>query len=162
MEKEDLKKSEDIIREAVSSLLEKMNIENELEINLVSQEEGRDNFLCNIKTRESNYLIGQYGVNLQALQHIARVMTRKKNEGSFNFILDVNSYRHEKDASILVLAREMAQKALDEKRAVVLRPMSSYERRLVHLELSQNDQVKTESVGDGEDRRVSISPVGIV
>jgi spoIIIJ-associated protein len=118
--------------------------------------------VLNIKTEFSNYLIGQHGINLQALQHIARILARKKIEDRVNFILDVNSYRQDKNNSIANLAKSMAEQAISEKRAVVLRPMSPYERRLVHLELSQNDQVKTESIGEGEDRRIVIKPINLV
>lgn len=150
----------EIIKNVVCELLEKMNVSGE--VDFVGNQEDEQNLVLNIKTEFSNYLIGQYGINLQALQHIARVLSRKKIEDRVNFILDVNSYRQDKNTSIANLAKSMAEQAISEKRAVVLRPMSPYERRLVHLELSQNDQVKTESIGEGEDRRIIIKPINSV
>lgn len=152
---------EKIIEEAIRELVGKMNIDCEMEIKKIVQEEGED-LICNIKTAESNYLIGQYGVNLQALQHIARVIIRKKTDTSANFVLDVNSYRQEKNESVAALAKSMAQKAILEGRSIILRPMSPYERRLVHMELAQDEKVKTASVGEGEDRRVEIKPASLV
>lgn len=162
MDKENISSEEieKIIKNSVSELVEKMGIECEVEITEVLQEDEK-NLICNIKTDQSNYLIGQYGVNLQALQHMARIIVRKKMEDRVTFILDVNSYRQEKNESIFSLAKDMAEKAILEKRVIILRPMSSYERRLVHIELLKNDQVKTESVGEGEDRRVAIKPISI-
>ena len=58
------------------------------------------------------------------------------------------------------LAQSLARQAITEKRPVVLRPMSAYERRVVHVTLAENSQIKTESIGEGEDRKVVIKPVG--
>lgn len=152
---------EDILRETVAEIIQKMDVEGEIEIKTVSQDD-QEHIICNIKTQDSHYLIGQYGVNLQALQHIARVMVRKKTEDRTNFILDVNSYRQEKNDSVMAIANNMASRAIMEGRAVIMRPMSAYERRLVHMELAKNEQVKTESIGEGEDRRVVIKPANLV
>jgi spoIIIJ-associated protein len=150
--------TEKIIEECVRELIEKMGFSLEIEMKKIFQDE-KENLICNIKTEESNYLIGQYGINLQALQHIARLIIRRKTENLINFTLDVNSYRQEKNDSIINLAKNMANQAIAEKREIVLRPMSSYERRLVHMSLSQNEKIKTESIGEGEDRRIAIKPL---
>lgn len=152
---------ENLAEETVKELLEKMGFTGAVEISK-AEEDSRETITCNIKTEESSFLIGQYGVNLQSLQHIARLLIRKKTDDKLNLVLDVNSYRQERDASIINLARAMAEQAVTEKRAVVLRPMSPYERRIVHLELSQNEQVRTESVGEGEDRKVVIKPADLI
>lgn len=147
------KKLEEIIKE----LIFKMGFPAEVTVRKKSEDEV-ETFICDLKTDESNFLIGQYGVNLQSLQHIARVVVRKKIEGKMNFVLDVNSYRQEKNDSVIKLAKSLAEQAIGEKRAVVMRPMSSYERRIVHIELSKDERIKTESIGEGEDRRVVIKP----
>ncbi len=165
MEKEQ-SEVEAIIKTTVKELLEKMGFDCELSLTCETETEDagteKENIVCDIKTTESNFLIGQYGVNLQSLQHIARVLIRKKIEDRINFVLDVNSYRKEKNLSIITMAKNSADQALNEKRAVVLRPMSSYERRLVHMELSKNTEVVTESVGEGEDRKIVIKPADLI
>jgi len=125
------------------------------------EEEGKDVIICDIKTEDSNFLIGQYGLNLQSLQHIVRVMMRKRIEEPVNFILDVNSYRQEKNESIVRLAKNLAEEAISGKKEIVMRPMTAYERRIVHMELSKNDQIKTESIGEGESRRIVVRSVEI-
>lgn len=152
---------EEIIKDTVKEIVAKMGIDSEVEIKK-EEREGKITIVCNIKTEDSSFLIGQYGVNLQSLQHIARLLVRKRTDEKVNFIVDVNSYRQEKNDSIEKFAQEMAEQALREKRAVVLRPMSPYERRIVHMELSKNSQVKTESIGEGEDRKVVIKPADLV
>jgi spoIIIJ-associated protein len=158
MEKQNPTDVKTIIRQVVMGLVEKMNIDCATEIKEISQED-KENFVCNVKTEDSSYLIGQYGVNLQALQHLARVIVRKKTTEKSDFILDVNFYRQEKNESIAVLARTMAEKVVAEKKEIILRPMSPYERRLVHMELAGNEKIKTESIGEGEERQVRIEPV---
>lgn len=153
--------AEEKIKELVQELVEKMGFSCEAEIIKSEAAEENKGLVCNIKTKDSNFLIGQYGINLQALQHIGRVLVKQKTNQRMNFIVDVNSYRQEKNSSIVKLALEMAEQVIREKRAVVLRPMSPYERRLVHLELSKNEQIKTESIGEGEGRKIVVKPVDL-
>lgn len=115
-----------------------------------------------IQVEDSSFLIGKHGVNLAALQHLSRVMVKKRTDERINFSVDVNGYKKEYKQSIVKMAREMANRALADKKAVVLRPMSAYERRLVHIELAQIEGVKTESMGEGEDRKVVIKPAGLL
>jgi spoIIIJ-associated protein len=140
----------------VEELISKMGFSSAVEVK--KAEEDVDAVICNIKTEESSFLIGQYGLNLQALQHITRVIIRKRILQPVNFILDVNSYRQEKNDSVVRLARSLAQEVVSEGREVVMRPMTAYERRIVHMELSKNNQIKTESIGEGESRRIVIKP----
>lgn len=128
----------------------------------VREESGPDgeNLIFNIGTQESDLLIGQYGINLRALQHVVRAMARKKTEERLRFSVDVNDYRKQKIGSLEELAKSLARQAIIEKRPVIMRPMSAYERRIVHMALSGNSQIKTESIGEGEERKVVIKPVG--
>lgn len=160
MEKE-IKSVEKIAEECVRELLEKMGFSGETSVEK-SVEEERTKIVVNIQAGDSNFLIGQYGANLDALQHLARVMARKRTEERIDLVVDVNSYRREKSDSIVKMAENLAAEALAENRAVALRPMSPYERRLVHMALSQNEKVKTESVGEGEDRKIVIKPASLM
>ncbi|MFA5777846.1 MAG: R3H domain-containing nucleic acid-binding protein [Parcubacteria group bacterium] len=156
-------KSKKIIKEAIRELMEKAGFLSEIELK-ESNSENKDGIICNIKTTEdSNLLIGQYGVNLQAFQHIARLAIRKKlSDEKVNFTLDVNSYRDQKNQSIIEHAKETAKLAISEGRVIIMKPMSAYERRLVHMELSQNEKVATESVGEGENRKILVKPVNLI
>lgn len=151
----------EIIKETVEELVSGMGFSSEVEIKEQSGE-AEETIVCNVKTADSSFLIGQYGVNLQSLQHIARLLVRKKTDEKTNFTVDVNSYREEKNTSLEKMAEELAGQAIREKKAVALRPMSPYERRLVHLVLSKNSRVKTESIGEGEERKVVISPADTI
>jgi spoIIIJ-associated protein len=154
--------SMDLIKQTVEELLAKGGFQIKTELTS-SMENGEENIVCNILTKEdSSFLIGQYGVNLQALQHLIRLIVRKKTTDKINFVLDINSYRQQKNQTVIDQAHLAAEQALNEGRAIVLRPMSAYERRLIHMELSKNDKVITESIGEGEDRKVVVKPAGAI
>lgn len=139
------KKVKKIIEEATKNITTMMGFNCQISIDEVEDENGV-NTVCNVSTEsDSNFLIGQNGDNLQALQHLVRLIVRNQSDERTKFTIDVNSYKKEKNDSIVYLAKDMAEKAVSDRKAVVLRPMSAYERRLVHMELSENKDVITES-----------------
>jgi len=119
----------------------------------------QENITINIEVDEPGYLIGRHGATLAALQHVIKLLLQDifPEESSLN--VDVNGYRQAHDERVRALAREAAAEALADNQTVTLRPMNGYERRLVHLELENNQQVKTESQGEGLNRQVIIIPV---
>jgi spoIIIJ-associated protein len=152
----------EMLKKLISETLEKMTFK---DFSLGVREEsgpGGENIVFNIESGESDLLIGQYGANLRALQHLLRAMARKKAEDRLSFSVDVNNYNCQKMNSLLELARSMASQVISDKRPVVLRPMNAYERRIIHMELAENERIKTESVGEGEERKVVIKPVGSI
>jgi spoIIIJ-associated protein len=151
---------EELLKKITSEVLQKMTFDDfKIAIEGKGDADG-ENFIINIETPESNLLIGQYGVTLSALQHILRLLVRRETEDKFKFLADVNHYLQAKIDSLAGIAIEAAKQAINERKPVVLRPMSAYERRLVHMELAGNENVKTESIGEGDDRKVVVKPVG--
>ena len=73
--------------------------------------------------------------------------------------IDVEGYRDRRNASIKALASKVAQRVISTGKAITLEPMTPNERRVVHMTLSENTSVETESTGGGNDRRVTISPL---
>lgn len=90
------------------------------------------------------------------IDYIARLVSKKYDSKAV--LIDVNNYRREREQIILELARAAARKAVMNKSDVELPPMNGYERRLIHLELSAHPDVKTESAGEGKERRVVVKP----
>ena len=154
-------KTKKTIKKIIEELLEKMGFSADVSL---SETEEDSSILCDITTGDdSHFLIGQYGMNLQAIQHLARLMVRKNvPEEKIRFILDVNSYRQQKNQSVIEQSRSTAQEAISQHRAVVMKPMSNYERRIVHLELLKNSEVSTESVGEGESRKIVVKPADMI
>lgn len=149
-----------MLKKIVGEVLEKMTFGDfKIEVESGADPEG-EVFTINIETAESNLLIGQYGTTLKAIQHIARLLARRKTEERLKFVVDVNCYLRQKTSSLTEIAQDSARQALEERRPVVLRPMSAYERRIVHVELAGVENIRTESMGEGEERRIVIRPVG--
>jgi spoIIIJ-associated protein len=103
-------------------------------------------------------IIGEnLSVVLGALDHIFNLILHKA--GAPSYIVDLNYYRKERERLIGELARAAAHKAIVTKTDVELPPMNSYERRLVHMEITTHPELKTESAGEGKERRVVIKRI---
>lgn len=112
---------------------------------------------------DSRFLIGQYGNNLKALEYIFRLVVRKAfPENTPHFLVDVNEYRSQKGKALIDMALDAAREAAKDRKAVFLRPMTAYERRIVHMTLTKEGNVVTESIGEGENRKVVVKPVNLI
>ncbi len=156
------KEQEKLIKETAQEMFDKMGFQTKLIVTTSVSEDSSDktNVTLEIDSPDSKFIIGKHGTTLVAIQHILKLLVRSKADEHINFSVDVNGYRRQQDDYIRNLAREVAQEVVINGRASTLEPMNGYERRLVHLELEKNDLVKTESIGEGEDRKVIISPSG--
>lgn len=145
-----------IIEETVAELLKKLDFEASIEV--IEQKDDSNTFLCSARVeKDQNFLIGQYGANLAAVQHLVRVILRKKIEERVNIIVDVNDYFLEKKVLLEKEAQKAAEEAVRNNISVALRPMLPYERKVVHSFLAQNSNITTESIGIGEGRKVMVS-----
>lgn len=108
-----------------------------------------------IKAAEAGPLIGHRGEVIGAIQHLLRVMLYRTDQDA-SVVVDVDGYRERQHDQLRELARAKADEVRQTGRSAVLAPMSSYERRLVHVELKDADGVLTESLGEGGHRRVVI------
>lgn len=162
-------KNNKLIKETVVGLLDVMGLEANIEEERIeSVGEGQEVYTINLMTDDPNLLIGQYGSNLQALQHLVSIIIRRRmlekseNEDENNeikFNIDINDYKKQKRESIIKLADTIANQVVYSKNSVALRPMSAYERKVVHMEISSRENLITESVGDDLMRRVIIKYV---
>lgn len=91
------------------------------------------------------------------LNHIAKVLANKNNHNPV--FIDVNNYRKERENIIIDIAKAAARKVVITKEDVRLPAMNSYERRIIHLELSTRPDVETESAGEGVSRCVIVKPL---
>ena len=118
----------------------------------------RDVVDLEIKLDEPQILIGQGGQTLFEIQRILKMVLNKKLQKIFYFNLDINDYKKQKVEYLKGLAKEMADQVASTKEEKSLLQMSSYERRIIHSELSQRVDVVTESQGEGQDRHIVIRP----
>ena len=111
-----------------------------------------------VASEDTALFIGQKGVTIDALQYLVNVAAFKERDFFKRIVLDAEGYRQRRVEAIQGMAHRTARKALRERRTVEMPPMSSSERRVVHLYLSENPNVTTESEGTGDGRRVMVSP----
>lgn len=110
-----------------------------------------------IKSQDSGLLIGDRGETFQALSHlIKRIASKGVEENAVMFAIDVNDYQSSMVDKLKNQAILLANRARDLKSNVEMDPMSSYERLVVHGVLTDQPNIKTESIGEGRDRRVVI------
>lgn len=144
------------IKETVGRLLEKMDFEGRV----LADKNEQNELSVNIQTEEAGFLIGQAGVNLDALQHLIKVIVGKKTGQPVQFMIDINDYRKHRIDLLKELAKDIAKQALLKRTALVLQPMPAYERRVIHTVLAaEYPELNTESVGQGAERRVVIKPL---
>ncbi len=118
--------------------------------------EDDSSFRVDVKMRNPQILIGEKGQTLIETERLIKAIVRKRGEHSSFVRLDINDYRKRKEDYL----RELAKEAGDETALTGVEkrfpPMSSFERRIVHTALSEREDVMTESIGEGPERRVVI------
>lgn len=106
--------------------------------------------------RDANLYIGEEGRNIKSFETILRLIIKKQTENISIVHLDINNYRGLKEESLRELAKKAARRARFYKTPVSLEAMSSYDRRIIHTELTGHPDIKTESIGEGDNRRVVV------
>ena len=114
--------------------------------------------LFELEGEDSGLLIGRRGETLRALQLIVRLIVMNKTDRRINLSLDVEGYDTRRQQSLTNLAKRVAQRVIKTGRPIELEPMTARDRRVVHMTLSEKDDVYTESSGEGYGRRVVILP----
>jgi len=106
--------------------------------------------------RDASLYIGEEGRNIRDFETILRLII-KKQTGDISIVhLDINNYRELKNETLRELAKKAARRARFYKTPVALEAMSAYERRIIHTELAIHPDIKTESIGEGSNRRVVV------
>jgi len=115
--------------------------------------------LINLNTTEPRVLIGHNGQTLSEIQHLLGKIIRKKNKKDFFLNLDIENYKKKKIEYLKELAQSLADEVVIYKEEKILPPLSAFERRIIHLELAQREDITTQSTGQGSERRIVIKPV---
>ena len=103
-------------------------------------------------------LIGRRGQTLSCLQYIVRLIVGHQTEAWVPIIIDVEGYKQRRYEALQALAWRIAEQVKAEQAPFTLEPMSAYERRIIHLALAEHPDVTTQSIGEGEARKVVIVP----
>src|ERR671912_1412547 len=144
----------DEVRALVSSVLDAMGFEARVEVydagGFIAADVAPDN---------TALFIGQKGETIDALQYLINLSAFRERPYFKRVVLDAERYRPRRVGAIQGLAHRTARRAVRERRTVEMPPMNSSERRVVHLYLSENSGVTTQSEGSGDSRRVKVSPI---
>jgi spoIIIJ-associated protein len=114
--------------------------------------------LVDVRGNDLSLLIGRRGETLAALQYIVRLISARQLGEAVPIVIDVQGYRARRERQLRSMARRMAQQAVERNRVMSLEPMPPSERRIIHMELRDHPKVYTESVGEGDHRKVTIVP----
>jgi spoIIIJ-associated protein len=112
----------------------------------------------NIKGEDLGILIGRRGQTLAALQYIVRIIVGRLTKTWASIVIDVEGYKQRRYQALEAFANQMAERVKAKGAPFTLEPMPAYERRIIHLTLANNPDVTTESIGQGETRKVVIKP----
>lgn len=146
-------KPEEDVRKALEDLLNKMKLD--YRINNIEWDQGK--VRINITGKDMGLLIGRKGETLNAVQFVLGLIVNRNREEKVRVVLDVEDYRKKREESLEALALRLSDKVKKTRRNVVMRPMSSQERRVVHTILQGDPQITTYSMGDEPNRKVVIS-----
>ncbi|MBN1286148.1 MAG: Jag N-terminal domain-containing protein [Anaerolineae bacterium] len=145
---------------ALEELLEKMQIAAKVHVYRADPVADEDiaPWVLEIRGRDLGILIGRRGETLSAIQYITRLIASRDLQRRVNVIIDVEGYKVRRAEQLRKLALRMADQAVRTERTMKLEPMPPYERRIVHIALRGRADVTTQSVGEGDRRRVTIIP----
>jgi spoIIIJ-associated protein len=143
------------IRHRLTELLQPFGLEPQI---TTSNQEGV--LTVDVKTGRDDLFIRGGADPLLALQHILRIIMRHDApEELVTISLNIGGFQQHQRARLAQVAKDAAEQARATNMAVYLPPMSSYERRLVHLSLVEDKSVTSDSEGEGEERRIVVKPV---
>lgn len=152
---EEIDKIADTAIEAIQDILKYFNV-GEVEIEEYEGDEGE--LILDITGDDLAVLIGRHGKTLDALQFLISSITTRTVGHRYPIVVDVEGYKGRQRQKLEDIAVNAADKAVSQDRSIKLRPMTPYERRIIHVALRDDDRVETVSEGEGRARRVVVIP----
>lgn len=141
------------VNEYIKEFFENLSIETSFEL-----EENEEEIKLTLDTQDSGMIIGYHGETLDALQLILALVLSKK-QGVFKRVsIEVGDYKKNREEWLKRLAADAKEKAVSQNREVVLEELKPWERRVIHLILAQDDEVISESSGEGRERVLVVRP----
>lgn len=140
-------------KDALSKILELMGIEA-----TVRETADEDGIRLDVESPDSAILIGRKGKNLSGLQYIVNRIHNRGGEHDERVVIDVEGYVSRRQESLREMALKFADKVKSKKTEVKVELLNPQDRRVIHLALQDNPNVRTYSVGTGNYRHVVIAP----
>lgn len=156
-------------KEEIQNLIKELIEKTTIKLNKISLiEDGPKNIWVSAEVSEPHFFIGRDGDGLHALNHLVHriIETKVPHEENpeqpqgLGVIVDINGFQKKHIENIRAIAHMMSERARYFKSNIEVDPMSAFERRIVHEFLSDANDLRTESMGAGRDRRVVIKYIG--
>jgi spoIIIJ-associated protein len=148
---------ENRVSEVLENVLGLLVMEGSFEVN-----EGEESVEVIIETPDAGRLIGVGGETMDALQLLVNQIVSKQltpEDGSYKrVVIDVGGWRKNKAGNLTKRAQEWAQEVVETGKELELDPMPAWQRRVIHMTVSEMDGVSSESVGEGRDRHLVLKP----
>jgi len=144
----------EVAKEVLETLIKLMKIT--AEVSVLQENTGELPVTLNIEGEDLGVLIGRRGQALASLQYIVRLMVAEKLKVWIPVNVDIAGYKKRRYESLQDLALRLAEQVKRSRRLIMLEPMPADERRIIHLALADHPDVATQSMGEGDMRKVAI------
>ena len=144
---------------AIAALQDILKYFNVGEVTIDEYEGDEGELILDITGDDLAVLIGRHGKTLDALQFLVSAITVRTIGFRDPVVIDVEGYKSRQRQKLESIARTSANRAASQHRSIKLRPMTPYERRIVHIALRDDDRVETASEGEGSARHVVVIPL---
>lgn len=152
---EELDHIADTAIDALQNILKYFNL-GEVTIDEYEGDEGE--LILDITGDDLAVLIGRHGKTLDALQFIISAITVRSIGFRYPVIIDVEGYKGRQREKLESIAHSIANRVASQHRSIEMRPMTPYERRIIHVALRDDKRVQTTSEGEGNARHVIVFP----
>lgn len=136
----------------LSQIFEKMEVDAQIDTF-----EDDDNVVITVGSEKIGLIIGRRGETLDSIQFLTSLVINRDKESYKKVVIDVENYRQKREESLVRLSNKLADRVVKYKKSITLEPMNSYERKVIHSSLQENQYVETYSVGDEPNRKVVIT-----
>lgn len=123
----------------------------------VEREDEDDSIRVNVKGADLGLLIGRRGQTLDSLQYLVNIVANRHSDRHLRIVLDAEQFRERRRQTLEALSERMANRVIKTRKDIVLEPMTSQERKIIHARLQSHPEVKTFSQGDEPNRRIVIA-----
>ena len=144
-----------VITERINQVLQKMGVRADVEERTIAEISIP---YLNVITDDARLLIGARAQNLWALEYLLKRIAEREGPEAGGFFLDINGYRLHHLDELKTEAKSIAKRVRLYRTELTLAPMPPFERRIVHMALAEYPDIITQSVGEGDTRRVVIKP----
>jgi spoIIIJ-associated protein len=148
-----LREEIEIAKQLMVGLLERIGAKAEVEGFLKEED-----LHLEIKGDQEGILIGRHGRTLDSLQVLISRMVNKRLGSPIRIVLDINDYRKRKAENLKKMAIRVGEKVKSKGHPLTIGPFNAHDRRLIHIALKEDPSLRTESLGEGKLKKITIIP----